>query len=313
MRTAYARVIKQEGQLGRWATPAAEREFRTLEDSLRRDAWQQLHDAGWPAAPSEMDVPTAVATTRAYHLDGAGDSVVLLHGAGTTSLMWVPLLAQLVGRCVYALDLPGDPGRSVQRSVMRDADDLIRWLDDVLDALGLERMQLVGASYGGWVAMLSALRFPDRVASLTMLEPVLERVRPWFFAHAMACGLAMLTPRPIRRRAARRLHMEALATDDPRLRRWGFLGQTKYRRGAPKFVPVADEQLRTLAVPTLVLLGENSSVHRARSVLRRVRSLVPGVDAELVPDAGHALPVDQAEEIGPRVRAFLDRTGARPV
>jgi pimeloyl-ACP methyl ester carboxylesterase len=183
---------------------------------------------------------------------------------------------------------------------LRDASDLTEWLRDALDGVGLERVQLVGASYGGWAAMLFALRIPDRVASLTMLEPVIERVRPWFFAHAMACGLAMLTPGPIRRRAARWLHMEALAIDDPRVRRWGFLGQTMYRRGAPKFVPVTDAQLRTLAVPTLVLLGEKSSVHRSRSALRRVRTLAPGVDAELVPGAGHALPVDQAEEIGPR-------------
>jgi pimeloyl-ACP methyl ester carboxylesterase len=310
---AYARSIEPAGRLGRWANPAAEREFRTLEDALRADAWQQLHDAGLPAAPSELEVETPVATTRAYHLDGAGDPVVLLHGAGTTSLMWVPLLAQLVGRSVYALDTPGDPGRSVQRAPLHDPDDLTRWLRDVLDGLGLGRVQLVGASYGGWMALLFALRGADRVASLTLLEPVLERVRPWFFVHGLACGLAMVAPAPLRRRAARELHMEALGTDDARLRRWGFLGQAKYRRGAPKFVPVTDAQLRTLSVPTLVLVGEKSSVHRSRAVLQRVRTLVPAADAGLVPGAGHALPVDQAEEIGPRVRAFLDRAGARPV
>jgi pimeloyl-ACP methyl ester carboxylesterase len=272
-----------------------------------------LGDAGWAVPPSESDVETRFGATRVGHWHGAGDPVVLLHGAGTTSLMWVPLLAQLVGRPVYTLDTPGDPGRSVQRTVLRDASDLTGWLKEVLDGIGLERVQLVGASYGGWVALLFALRYAERVASLTLVEPVLERVRPWFFVHAMACGLAMLAPAPLRRRGARRLHMEALGSDDARLRRWGYLGQAKYRRGAPKFVPVTDAQLRDLTVPTLVLLGENSALHRSSSVLRRVRALVPAVDAELVPGAGHALPVDQAEEIGPRIRTFLDRTRTRPI
>ena len=81
----------------------------------------------------------AFGTTRAYHWRGDGDDaggggdgdgdgdgvpIVLLHGAGTSSLMWAYLLACLVGSSVYALDTIGDPGASVQRAPIRDRDDL---------------------------------------------------------------------------------------------------------------------------------------------------------------------------------------------
>ena len=296
----------QRGGIGRWVSADAEREFSGLDEALRHEAWQRLCEQGWPTLPSEVDIETRFGSTRVYRWVGAGVPLVLLHGAGTSSLMWTPLLAQLVGRSVYAVDTIGDPGRSVQRATMHDRDDLAAWLDQVLDDLQISRANLVGASYGGWIALNHALRSSQRVATLTLLDPVLEQIRPMFFVHGIACGIALLMPVPMRHWAAVQLHMNALATDDKRLRRWGFLGQAKYRRGAPKFVPLTDSELASITTATLLLLAEKSQVHRSRPLLARARSIMPRVYAELVPRAGHSLPVDQAEAIGPRIRAFLD-------
>lgn len=297
----------QIGRIGRWTSVDAERQFTELDDKLRQEAWQYLCEQGWPARPSEADIQTRFGSTRAYRWGGARTPIVLLHGSGTSSLMWTPLLGQMVGYSVYALDTIGDPGGSVQRAPMRDGDDLAAWLDEVLEGLQLDRVNLLGASYGGWVGLNQALRSPQRVATLTLLDPVLEKIRPMFFVHGIACGIALLTPAPMRRWAARRLHMNALATDDKRVRRWGFLGQAKYRRGAPKFVPFTDAELASITTPTLLLLAEKSQVHRSRPLLARARSVMPRVEAELLAGVGHAFPVDQPDEIGPRIRAFLDQ------
>ncbi|MGH2761829.1 MAG: alpha/beta fold hydrolase, partial [Thermoleophilaceae bacterium] len=159
-------------------------------------------------------------------------------------------------------------------------------------------------------ALHYALQSPERTATLTLLDPVIEKVRPLFFIHGVACGIALFTPVPIRRWAARRLRMNALAIEDKRVRRWGLLGQAKYRRGAPRFVPLTDKQLASIRTPTLLLVAEKSQVHRSAPLVARVRSVMPRVDAELVVGAGHSLPVDQAEEIGPRIRAFLNHESA---
>jgi pimeloyl-ACP methyl ester carboxylesterase len=299
-------VSVQGGRIGHWTSAAAEREFSDLDDALRHEAWQRLCEQGWAAPPSEADIETRFGSTRVYHWAGAGLPIVLLHGSGTSSLMWTPLLGQLVGRSVYTLDTIGDPGGSAQHMPIRDANELVIWLDEVLDGLQVDRVQLVGASYGGWIALQHALRSRQRAATLTLLDPALEKIRPLFFIHGITCGIALLTPARIRRWAARRLRMNALAIDDRRIRRWGLLGQAKYRRGAPKFVPLTDSELASITTPTLLLLAEKSQVHRSRPLLARARSVMPRIDAELIAEAGHAFPVDQAEEIGPRIRAFLD-------
>jgi pimeloyl-ACP methyl ester carboxylesterase len=299
-------MTTDRGRIGRWRDARAEKEFNDLQRALEREAWSSVREQGWEAEPSELDVETRFGTTHAYRWPGAGQPIVLLHGAGTTSLMWTPLLAHLVGRRVYAVDVLGDPGRGVQRASLSDADDMSSWLEEVLDGLQLDRVQLIGASYGGWVAMHFAMRARARVGTLTLLEPVVERVRPFFFVHGIVCGIALVMPAPIRRWAARRLRMNGLAIDDRRVMRWAFLGQAKYRRGAPKFVPFTDAALASITAPTLVMLGEKSQVHFSRRVGERIRSLMPHVDVVFLPGAGHSLPVDQAEDIGPRIQVFLD-------
>jgi pimeloyl-ACP methyl ester carboxylesterase len=56
----------------------------------------------------------------------------------------------------------GGPGRLIDTS---------QWLDDVLAALDLDRAHLVGLSYGGWLALNQARRSPDRLASITSVDP----------------------------------------------------------------------------------------------------------------------------------------------
>jgi pimeloyl-ACP methyl ester carboxylesterase len=287
----------QARKVGRWANDAAGQTFRDLYDALGAEVW--------PAPPEERDVETAIGTAHVFRWPGRGMPVVLLHGAGTSSLMWAPLLAHLHDLPLVAIDLIGEPGMSTQRVAMRDVHDLCASLEQVFDAIGVDRMHLVGASYGGYVALHYTTETAARVDTLTLLEPVLEKVRPWFWLHGALCGVALATPAPVRRRLARALRVGLLATDDKRVRRFGVLGQTKFRRGAPPVVPVTDEQLAAVAVRTLVLLGEKSQVHRAKPLLARLHRVAPALHAEIVRDAGHSLPVDQAEFVASKLRTFL--------
>jgi pimeloyl-ACP methyl ester carboxylesterase len=283
--------------IGHWTKPAAEREYLDLYDALRAE---QFADA------DGLDIETRYGTTRVYHRPGAGVPIVLLPGAGAPSLMWAPLLAELDGSDVYVVDTIGDTGRSVQRVPMPQRDDLSNWLDDLFTGLHLDRVHLTGASYGGWVALTYAGYAPDRVVSIALLEPVLDKLRPWFWFHGLLTGLSMLLPLSLRRRAAKGLHMQALVLDDKRPRRLGFLAQTKYRRGFPKFHPVGDDELAAIPVPALILLGRHSQVHKSAKLLARLRSVAPAtVEASIVDDAGHALPFDQTAEIAPLVRRFF--------
>jgi pyruvate dehydrogenase E2 component (dihydrolipoamide acetyltransferase) len=103
---------------------------------------------------------------------GDGDSVpvLLLHGFGADLNTWMftqPALAD--GRQVIALDLPGHGGSGKQLD-RADAGSLAAIVEHALNALGIERLHLVGHSMGGGIAISFAVREPERVATLTLIS-----------------------------------------------------------------------------------------------------------------------------------------------
>jgi pyruvate dehydrogenase E2 component (dihydrolipoamide acetyltransferase) len=121
------------------------------------------------ASPGELE---AAGLRLRYLSLGEGDSVpaLLLHGFGADLNTWMftqPALAD--GRQVVALDLPGHGGSAKQLD-RADAESLAAIVDDALNALGIERLHLVGHSMGGGIAISFALRQPERVATLTLLS-----------------------------------------------------------------------------------------------------------------------------------------------
>jgi pimeloyl-ACP methyl ester carboxylesterase len=100
--------------------------------------------------------------------------------------------------------------------------------------------------------------------------------------------------------------MGTVAEAGPQATRYGRLGLTKYRRGVPRgVVPVTDDELAAITTPSLVLLGSSSEIHHAGRLADRLTAAMPAARVEVVPDAGHSLPLEDAERIGPIIRAYL--------
>src|SRR4029450_6874332 len=116
-----------------------------------------------PPPPARRPVATEAGPTVVYHWPGTGVPVVLLHGMGATSLMWAGCITAMAGREAYAVDTPGDVGRSTQRVAYRGAAPRADWLAEPLARLDGGPAPLVGASYGGWLALNQAVRAPARL------------------------------------------------------------------------------------------------------------------------------------------------------
>jgi pimeloyl-ACP methyl ester carboxylesterase len=106
--------------------------------------------------------------------------VVALHSSASTGGQWKSLAAALDGREVFTPDLPGygrasfrDGTRDESASLAGDAAAVLRALDARAPAF-----HLVGHSFGGAVALKIALSQPQRVLSLTLIEPVLFHLLP---------------------------------------------------------------------------------------------------------------------------------------
>ncbi len=304
--------MADHAELSGWVNARTQATYTRLYAQLRAEAWAALHEVGWEAQPTEQAVDTPFGPTLAYRWAATGTPVVLLHGAGTCALMWAPLIAGLVGRSVIAVDGVGEPGRSVQTAPVCDADDLSAWVGATLDGLGVERAHLVGASYGGYVAVCHALRVPEAVASLGLLEPVLDPLARGFWAYGLKVGAALALPGRWRERRLRALRMGILAEDADR-RRFALLGQIRFRRrGLPPPVPISDADLARVAAPMLLVLGAESPIHDPAALAVRVRAARRDATVAVLDAAGHTVPVDAADRVAPLLGEFLDRAEIRP-
>ena len=124
-------------------------------------------------------VPTGRLTQQVLHAEGVdpfggGDAVLFVHGNVSSAAFWQPQLLALDPRWrPLAVDLRGyggtDPLPVDARRGVRD------WADDVaalIDALGLDRVHLVGWSMGAAVVLQALLDAPQRVASVVLVAPV---------------------------------------------------------------------------------------------------------------------------------------------
>jgi len=121
------------------------------------------------AGPRTEFVETPAGTLR-YAKRGEGErTVVLVHGFGGDLDNWLFNIDALAADAtVYALDLPGH-GQSTKTLAEASLAGLSRALIGFMDAVGIDRADLVGHSMGGAVALRTALDAPARVQSLTLI------------------------------------------------------------------------------------------------------------------------------------------------
>lgn len=132
-----------------------------------------------------MPVPSSSALSLANQCLGAADTVICLHSSTGSQAQWRPLVQALTPRWqVLALDLHGH-GRSpawpadAPNTLDVDAGAVQHLLQGLDDGSGSPQgVHLVGHSYGAAVALRVAMRFPQRVLSLTLYEPVVFGLLP---------------------------------------------------------------------------------------------------------------------------------------
>lgn len=283
--------------LGKWKSDSAEQKFRVME--------KELWDESGGTQPAELTVDTQFGPTAAFHWPGTGEPIVFIHGMTDTSRRWIPYAEALDGHDLYAIDIMGDVGRSRHDVGFTSEDDYAVWLDETLEALQITGAHVVGMSLGGYLALDLAARFPERVASLVLLEPVgigdLKMVR--FMLWAVACGLAAMMPTSIRLRLARWLRQPAIENRvEARLM---VHGSKNHPVAVPILKPLADEVLRSISAPVSVIVGESSQGFDSAALVDRAEKLIPAVVTTTIPGAGHAVGASHPEPCLEQIRQAL--------
>ncbi|MFE2157015.1 alpha/beta fold hydrolase [Streptomyces lydicus] len=242
----------------------------------------------WPVPAEHLRVPTREGETFVV-VSGPEDAppVVLLHGAGANTTMWQDDITTWARHFrTYALDLVGEPGLSAPSRPSLASDAPARWLDDVLDALGIARAAFVGTSLGGWLALDYATRRPERVDRLALLCPggVGRQKMGWLFR--------ALLLRPLGAWGVRRSAGTVAGLDRPEHR--AVLDQlvltfAQFKPRTERLPVFPDGVLRRLAMPVQVTVGGRDALFDSADTARRLARCVPHATVHVLPEAGHAL------------------------
>ena len=309
-------------------TPAPFRRAVTGSDyrsSYLRLQDQLLREQGLVARSSDVDL---AGIGRVHLLEaGVGEPVVFLHGGGGIGAEHIAVAARLASR--FRVILPDRPGHGLsdefdyRRDLVKANVDFVRAL---LDALGVQRAALVGNSYGGFMALCSALTHPTRVLRLVHLSfsPCLTRRLPLMMRLTVAPVLGPLlgatVGRPsvrstrfffsklivahIERMPAALIELEALHGRRHRHSTASLFKEGFTTRGfRPRYVLLSE--LPRVRVPTSFLWAEHDAfmtVEEGRPIAR----LVPGARFDVIPGAGHLPSWDEPEATARLIERELD-------
>jgi pimeloyl-ACP methyl ester carboxylesterase len=262
----------------------------------------------WPVPYEEIDVPTRFGTT---HVVACGSKnappLVLLHGYMATLAMWSPNIAAFSKDYrVYAVDVIGQPNKSIPGDPICNAADFVSWLTATLDALHLDRIFLVGMSFGGWLALNYAVAVPQRLRKLVLLSPggLLPMVRQFSVrGMVMVWFPTRLTVNTFFRWLGFTDRTYADLLDVVYLGLKHFRMPIETARVLPAVV--SDEALRSMKVPTLLLIGDHEVISDPARALERARRLIPEFEGELVPRCRHDMCASQHHIVDTRVLEFL--------
>lgn len=263
---------------------------------------------GLPAAAIERQFVEVAGAKVSFLRAGSGPPLVLVHGLVGQATNWEANLPALAGeRTVYALDLI-NMGQSSRMRVDESLRGHAERLRGFLNAVGIERADLVGASHGGTVCLMFAAMQPERVRTLMLFAPANPFCRNgnlllWFYGTApgrLFARLIPLMPRIVHQIALRRVYGNKSCVSRRTVEGYTYgmdqagvvhvMGIVK--RWWPDMEDLRGLLPRVWAVKTLLVWGDRDPIVGLDSGVRLRKEL--GAEMALVVGAGHLVYTERA-------------------
>ena len=264
--------------------------------------------AEFPEPADAFDIETDYGTVRAYRFEGKrndGHPLLLLPGKASGSPVWtdnVPHLLELGD--VYVLDLLGEPGMSVQVKPISSDEEQAAWLHQTVQRLPPDSFHLVGLSFGGWNAVNLALRNPEGIKSITLLDTSLTSRFPLgFYLRSIPATIPWL---PKRWRDSFNSYLAGgYPVEDVPVARMIEAGMHHFKIRLPQPSRFTEEQLATIDVPALIIIGGNSPIHKPSAAAELARSF-PNGTVKVYVGASHAVNGEEPERIAKDIGELID-------
>lgn len=250
----------------------------------------------------------------AWFEDGLGEPLILIHGLADDHRAWRRTLPDLMLRhrvVMYDLRGHGQTGLGQPDGTLRQLGaDLV----SLMDAIGLEGADIAGFSLGGTIAMRAAIDHPNRVRRLVLVATssrvgraaadwyrqrveMVERSDPALRATLDADTADVYAQSPAELEEG--LLIRRQSTADPR----GY-GNACAAMAGLNAAPL-DPELDRISAPTLIVASELDQ-HCPPKAAEIICTRIKGSRLEIIPGAGHPIPVEKPRELAESMNSFLN-------
>lgn len=232
--------------------------------------------------------------------EGRGDvALVFLHYWGGSARTWHHVTKGLAGltNCI-GIDLRGW-GKSEALDGRYDLGAMAEDVTEVISALGLKRIILVGHSMGGKVAQIVATGLAATAKALILIAPspatgmhVPAEIRAQMLAsyqsaEGVAQALTILAHRPLSETDRTMVFEDTLAGADGAKREWTETGM----------IASLQEDISAITMPVRILVGDEDKVERGEDLRRIYAELLPHAEWDVLSNTGHLSPLENPEAI----------------
>lgn len=236
-----------------------------------------------------------------------GKPLVLWHGQNANLLSWLHWLPALTPYYrIYVIDMIGGMGKSAPGRPSKKGLDYGIWAAEVLESLGLSRVNLIGISQGTWLINKLAMVAPETINSAILMSAA--GILPLDMAMVFRMLPKVLFKPP---EQASKVMVDIISPPGVPLDPF-FLEllelTMRYFRSEPAAPVLSDEEIKTLTAPTYLLMGQYEVAVKPYKVLQRAVELVPNlISAEIVPGVGHSMIHTQPDWVTSRALHFLEQ------
>jgi pimeloyl-ACP methyl ester carboxylesterase len=242
---------------------------------------------------------------------GRGEPLLFLHGAqglmqGGVNGVEPGLDALAQNFDVIAPDHPGF-GRSADNDLIDDAGDLAFFYLDLLEALEIDSVHVVGQCIGGWIALEMAIRTADRIKSLVLVNSAGIRVKGVPRADMFVCSQDDLMKMLFAGKGADEWLASWRATPDMEdMYDRNRAAAAKYSWSPRLFNPKLERWLHRIDIPTHIIWGKDDRVIPP-AYADALRKLIVGASVTMLPGCAHLPHLEQPQAFASEVSQFIRR------
>ncbi len=282
-----------------------------FKDQASQTKFDELYDKClklWPVPYKTIRVETKNGNTNVIECGDLDKPVlVLFHGVSATSLMWVPNIQELSKYYhLYAIDTLGDIGRSFTKEPFRNKKQAAEWVNDILQKMGIKKPNIIGMSYGSFLALNYSLHYRDNVHRLIMVSPT-DSFVPLRMTFWLKFVLVMLFPLKKNRKDFMTWTNGNVKVEENDFTEMVFLGMSKaiYRFPATGTI-FSKEELSSIDIETLILIGENEVLVDIEKLQASAKSAMKSVKIVVIKSGSHTVCSEKPADVNREIIKFLN-------